>query len=90
MGVTAGFCALLERTHQNGLAKLAAPPIKRLPFVSTSSVPQTGELGNKDWIHPCGPAVGGAAELPAAPIVASRCSKLDTGTRDLCRWSYLW
>jgi len=24
----------------------------------------------KDWIHPCGPAVGGAAELPTAPIVA--------------------
>ena len=24
----------------------------------------------KDWTHPCGPAVGGAAELPAAPIVA--------------------
>ena len=24
----------------------------------------------KDWIHPRGPAVGGAAELPTAPIVA--------------------
>src|SRR6266478_8310180 len=24
----------------------------------------------KDWIHPCGPAIGGAAELPTAPIVA--------------------
>ena len=24
----------------------------------------------KDWIHPCGPAIGGAAELPTTPIVA--------------------
>ena len=24
----------------------------------------------KDWTHPCGPAVGGAAELPTTPIVA--------------------
>src|SRR6476646_6786735 len=47
VGVTSGFCALLERMHQNGLVKLAAPPIKRLPFVSTSSVPQTGEFGRK-------------------------------------------
>src|SRR6516164_7779242 len=31
--------------HQNGLLKLLAPPIKRLPLVATSSVPQTGELG---------------------------------------------
>src|SRR6266700_5826278 len=45
VGVTFGFCALLERMHQNGLLKLLAPPIKRLPFVSTSSVPHTGELG---------------------------------------------
>ena len=44
VGVTPPFCALLERIHQNGLLKFA-PPIKRLPFVSTSSVPHTGELG---------------------------------------------
>src|SRR5436305_388883 len=44
VGVTPPFCALLERIHQNGLPKFA-PPIKRLPFVSTSSVPHTGELG---------------------------------------------
>src|ERR1041385_2465443 len=31
--------------HQNGLAKLAAPPIKRLPLLATSSVPHTGEFG---------------------------------------------
>src|SRR6266699_743105 len=45
VGVTFGFCALLERMHQNGLLKLLAPPTKRLPLVSTSSVPHTGELG---------------------------------------------
>src|SRR5262245_34843335 len=45
VGVTFGFCALLERMHQNGLLKLLAPPIKRLPLVATSSVPHTGELG---------------------------------------------
>src|SRR6266702_7173321 len=44
VGVTPPFCALLERIHQNGLLKFA-PPIKRLPLVSTSSVPHTGELG---------------------------------------------
>src|SRR5262245_33499206 len=31
--------------HQNGLVKLLAPPIKRLPLVATSSVPHTGEFG---------------------------------------------
>ena len=45
VGVTLGFCALLERMHQNGLLKLAAPPIKRLPLLATSSVPHTGESG---------------------------------------------
>src|SRR5437588_4653480 len=45
VGVTFGFCALLERRQYNGLLKLDAPPIERLPFVSTSSVPQTGALG---------------------------------------------
>src|SRR5436309_6660432 len=33
--------------HQNGLMKLAAPPIKRLPSLATSSVPHTGEFGIK-------------------------------------------
>src|SRR6266516_5301770 len=31
--------------QKNGLLKLAAPPTKRLPLVSTSSVPHTTELG---------------------------------------------
>src|SRR5438046_8264106 len=44
VGVTPPFWALLERTHQN-LFPMLPPPIKRLPLVSTSSVPQTGELG---------------------------------------------
>src|SRR5439155_19749754 len=46
VGVTAGFCASLERTQKNELPK-SPPPMNRLPFLSTSSVPQTGELGMK-------------------------------------------
>src|SRR4029453_2113496 len=33
--------------HQTGLEKLATPPTKRLPFVSTSSVPHVGDWGIK-------------------------------------------
>src|SRR5579885_2978740 len=44
VGVTLPFWALLERTHQNELLK-SPPPINKLPLVSTSSVPHTGELG---------------------------------------------
>src|SRR5947207_2274071 len=44
VGVTAGFCALLERMHQNWLP-VSPPPIKRLPLLSTSSVPNWGSLG---------------------------------------------
>src|SRR4051794_16265131 len=44
VGVTAGFCALLERMHQNWLP-VSPPPIKRLPLLSTSSVPSWGSLG---------------------------------------------
>src|SRR4030095_3926773 len=43
VGVWPPICALLERTHQNVLDP--SPPINRLPLVSTSSVPNTGELG---------------------------------------------
>src|SRR6266550_2267532 len=43
VGVTFPFCALVERTHKNWLP--IEPPIKRLPLVSTSSVPCMGELG---------------------------------------------
>src|SRR5881397_2382138 len=44
VGVTAGFCALLERTHQK-LLPSSPPPMKRLPLEATSSVPQTGPFG---------------------------------------------
>src|SRR5580765_1694374 len=44
VGVTAGFCALLERIHQK-LLPLSPPPMNRLPFKATSSVPHWGELG---------------------------------------------
>src|SRR5579864_9206796 len=44
VGVTPPFCALDERMHQNWLPPSPAP-IKRLPFVSTSSVPHWGSLG---------------------------------------------
>src|SRR6266511_6367235 len=44
VGVTAGFCALLDRIHQKLLPPLPAP-IKRLPLLATSSVPYLGELG---------------------------------------------
>src|SRR5437667_7511962 len=44
VGVTFGFCALLERTHQNPLP-LSPAPIKRLPLLATSSVPHWGALG---------------------------------------------
>src|ERR1051325_9020823 len=47
VGVTAGFCASLERTHQNGLLKPSAPPIKTLPLLAMSIVPHTGALGIK-------------------------------------------
>src|SRR5205823_15044399 len=42
VGVTFGSCALDERTHQNGLPP---PARKRLPLVSTSIAPVSGELG---------------------------------------------
>src|SRR6266536_1496946 len=44
VGVTFGFCALLERMHQNWLPS-SPPPMKRLPLLSTSSVPHFGSLG---------------------------------------------
>ena len=44
VGVTAPFFALVERMHQNWL-RASPPPIKRLPFESTSGVPHWGELG---------------------------------------------
>ena len=75
VGVTAPFFALVERMHQNWLPALP-PPIKRLPFESTSSVPQYGRVGNIDRIHPGDPAVGGTAELPAAVIIAGGAPKL--------------
>ena len=45
VGVTAPFFALVERTHQIWSVLRFTPPRKRLPFESTSSVPQAGELG---------------------------------------------
>src|SRR5882724_3646737 len=45
VGVTFGFCALLERTHQNWLLNACPPPINRLPLVATSRVPHWGTLG---------------------------------------------
>src|SRR6266853_572727 len=44
VGVTFGFCALVERMHQKLLTS-SPPPMKRLPLEATSSVPQTGPLG---------------------------------------------
>src|SRR2546422_5004805 len=44
VGVTLGFCALEERMHQKVLNP-SPPPIKRLPLLATSSVPQCAELG---------------------------------------------
>src|SRR6266508_3695303 len=44
VGVWPPICALLERTQRNDVPPLQ-PPIKRLPLVSTSSVPYTGALG---------------------------------------------
>src|SRR5437764_4583817 len=57
VGVTAGFCALLDRTQKNELPK-SPPPMKRLPLVSTSSVPHTGWLGMAiGFIHVIPPSV---------------------------------
>src|SRR5882762_11041420 len=42
VGVWPPTCALLERTQEK---VFPSPPIKRLPFVSTSSVPSVGPLG---------------------------------------------
>src|SRR5438128_7633037 len=44
VGVCPPICALLERPQRNVVPPLQ-PPTKRLPFVSTSSVPNCGELG---------------------------------------------
>src|SRR5215470_8068062 len=44
LGVTPGFCALLERMHQKLLPE-SPPPMKRLPLLATSSVPHWGLLG---------------------------------------------
>src|SRR5437763_5788740 len=44
VGVWPPICALLERT-QRSVLPLTQPPIKRLPLVSTSSVPYIGEPG---------------------------------------------
>src|ERR1051326_6564743 len=44
VGVWPPICALLERTQRKELP-FTQPPIKTLPFVSTSSVPYMGELG---------------------------------------------
>src|SRR5262245_39310471 len=44
VGVTCPFCSLLERTQKNELPK-SPPPMNKLPFVSTSRVPHTGESG---------------------------------------------
>ena len=38
VGVTAGFCALLDRMHQKLLPE-SPPPMKRFPLLATSSVP---------------------------------------------------
>src|SRR5437870_1943269 len=43
VGVWPPNCALLERTQLK--SPNPSPPIKRLPLVSTSSVPSVGELG---------------------------------------------
>src|SRR6266568_1931165 len=47
VGVTPPFCALDERTHQIWPVVRFTAPIKRLPLLSTSSVPHWGELGIK-------------------------------------------
>src|SRR5437667_6816386 len=87
VGVTPPFCALLERIHQNGLPKFA-PPIKRLPFVSTSSVPHTGELGILiGFIQVTPPSV---ERLNCPPPKWRRCSKPGIGTHDPCHRSYRW
>src|SRR5882724_2245985 len=57
VGVTFGFCALLERMHQKPDPS-SPPPMKRLPFVATSSVPQLGSLGIlTGFIHVTPPSV---------------------------------
>src|SRR5439155_15654250 len=43
VGVWPPICALLDRSQKNVLNP--SPPTNRLPLVSTSSVPYTGELG---------------------------------------------
>src|SRR5437868_14880012 len=43
LGVWLAICALLERSQKKALDP--SPPINRLPFVSTSSVPRSAPLG---------------------------------------------
>src|SRR5881396_4008657 len=45
VGVCPPICALLERSQRNVVPGLIQPPTKRLPFVSTSSVPKIGPFG---------------------------------------------
>ena len=67
LGVWLPIWALLERTQKK---LLPSPPIKRLPLVSTSSVPYTGELGIVMGALPGDATVGGTLELhPAAAAV---------------------
>src|SRR3954466_10756814 len=47
VGVMVAFLASLERTHQVLPKSALIPPMKRLPALSTSSVPNDGELGIK-------------------------------------------
>src|ERR1041385_5230521 len=45
LGIDPASFALVERTHQIWPVFRLTPPTKRLPFVSTSRVPQDGSLG---------------------------------------------
>src|SRR5215471_4521258 len=45
VGTTAPFFAFVDRTHQIRPVSRLTPPMKRLPFESTSNVPHLGVLG---------------------------------------------
>ena len=87
VGVTFGFCALLERMHQNAGVPAAADKkvavgghVERAPY---------GRIRNIEWTLPGDPTICGAFELHAAAATVNTVL-LGTGIRALCRWSYRW
>src|SRR6476620_12069354 len=69
VGVTPGFCALVERMHQKLLPPFP-PPMKRFPLVATSSVPHLAELGRLSGLCHVTPASVDRLNSPLVHVAA--------------------